>query len=113
MRELHASAMYRSSQNRRLDDEQWKLAFEILERRRHLPLVDRRKFVESATDDPDVLDLLFELLTDEADADVQIAPDQPGEPKTGERVGVSSLQLDSATRMRASSGGRETAAMYN
>jgi len=83
----HPLAMYSSSQNRRLDDEHWKIAFEILERCRQLPLGDRREFVASATDDPGVLDLLFELLADEADADLETAPEQYGEPKTGERIG--------------------------
>jgi eukaryotic-like serine/threonine-protein kinase len=79
--------MYSSSQNRRLDDEHWKIAFEILERCRHLPLADRREFAASATDDPGVLDLFFELLADETDADVEPARDQHGEPQTGERIG--------------------------
>ena len=78
-------AMYSSSQNR-LGDDHWKIAFEILERCQNLPLTDRRKFAESATDDPEIRELLAELLADDA-ADVQTAPRLRREPAAGERIG--------------------------
>ena len=68
-----------------LSDEAWQAAFRILESAQHLPLAQRRRFAESITSDPAVLQLVFDVLAEESD-------DIPGGaasslPRPGDRIG--------------------------
>jgi Flp pilus assembly protein TadD/TolB-like protein len=49
-----------------MQDQRWKAAFEIIEKLQSLPLSDRRAGAESLTDDPSTLNLVAELLQEEA-----------------------------------------------
>ena len=66
-----------------MQDKLWKAAFNILEKVQHLPLADRQAVVEAETSDPQVIDMVAELLQ-EAERDT---PPEAGPPQPGERFG--------------------------
>ena len=72
-------------QGSRITNEKWKCAYELFERALELPASERLMFTQSATSDPEVLRLAFELIEGTPDED----PEAPGGlvPKVGDRIG--------------------------
>ena len=77
--------MSTSSDFGRMDDKPWAMAFHLLESAEQIAPGQRRRFVESATDDPAVLKLVFDIWGDEcAEA---ASPSTAPLPAPGEQIG--------------------------